>query len=231
MAITAKDVKQLRDMTGAGMMDSKRALQEAERLLQDGTLSDQMQAGREALGLNVTPSRGPAFSLPPELKEVRPFVDQAIGQAPKPDAASRPADDHRIRPLVLVSFSLPESQIHGLLKEAGRLKASVVIRGLIHDDWPETIAKLSGLAQEGLGGVSIDPTIFRRFQVSRVPTFILPLERLKPCTPAACTPTEHVRTTGSASLAYFLDFVARTGTDKERHKARNWLAAHQGGTP
>ena len=30
MAISAKDVKKLRDMTGAGMMDSKRALQEAD---------------------------------------------------------------------------------------------------------------------------------------------------------------------------------------------------------
>ena len=54
--ITAKDVKELRDRTGAGMMDCKRALQETggdmeaaiERLRKKGQAKAERRAGREA---------------------------------------------------------------------------------------------------------------------------------------------------------------------------------------
>ena len=206
-----------------------RALEEARRLSEDATLSDRLRAEREALGSITRQGRGPTFSLPPALTEAVPFIDRAVGGAVAPERASRPsALDDRIKPLVLISFGMPDSQIRGLLHEAHRMHAAVVIRGLLHDDWNRTIKKLRSLADERLAGVSIDPTAFTRFNVSRVPTFILPLERLAPCTPDGCRPVRHVRATGSASLSYFLDFVARTGTPEERHKARNWLAAHQG---
>ena len=209
-----------------------RALQEARRLSEDPTLSDRLRAERDALGSITSQGRGPNFSLPPALTEALPFVDRAVGGAVAPERAPRPSSlDDRIRPLVLISFGMPDSQIRGLLQEAHRMKAAVVIRGLLHDDWNRTIRKLHGLADEGLAGVSIDPTAFTRFNVSRVPTFILPLERLDPCTPDGCRPVRHVRATGSASLSYFLDFVARIGTPEERHKARNWLAAHKGENP
>ena len=209
-----------------------RALEEARRLSEDATLSDRLRAEREALGSITSQGRGPDFSLPPALTETLPFIDRAVGGAVAPERAPRPSSlDDRIRPLVLISFGMPDSQIRGLLQEAHRMNAAVVIRGLLHDDWNRTIGKLRSLADEGLGGVSIDPTAFTRFNVSRVPTFILPLERLDPCTPSGCSPVRHVRATGSASLSYFLDFVARIGTPEERHKARNWLAAHKGEKP
>lgn len=209
-----------------------RALEEARRLSEDATLSDRLRAEREALGSITRQGRGPNFSLPPALTEAWPFLDRAVGSAVAPERAPRPSSlDDRIRPLVLISFGMPESQIRGLLQEAHRMNAAVIMRGLLHDDWNRTIRKLHGLADEGLAGVSIDPTAFARFNVSRVPTFILPLERLDPCTPTGCRPVQHVRATGSASLSYFLDFVARIGTPEERHKARNWLAAHKGENP
>ena len=209
-----------------------RALQEARRLSEDATLSDRLRAERDALGSITSQGRGPNFSLPPALTEALPFIDRAVGGAVAPERAPRPSSlDDRIRPLVLISFGMPDSQIRGLLQEAHRMKAAVIIRGLLHDDWNRTIRKLHDLAGESLAGVSIDPTAFTRFSVSRVPTFILPLERLDPCTPAGCSPVQHVRATGSASLSYFLDFVARIGTPEERHKARNWLAAHKGENP
>ncbi len=209
-----------------------RALEEARRLSEDATLSDRLRAERDALGSITRQGRGPDFSLPPALTEALPFLDRAVGRAVAPERAPRPSSlDDRIRPLILISFGMPDSQIRGLLHEARRMNAAVVMRGLLHDDWNRTIGKLHGLADEGFAGVSIDPTAFTRFNVSRVPTFILPLERLDPCTPDGCRPVRHVRATGSASLSYFLDFVARVGTPEERHKARNWLAAHKGGNP
>ena len=208
---------------------TNRALHDAQKLLQDGSLAEHLRSTADALGHTYAPERGFNFTLPGSLSQGYPFIDEHVGRAAASQAPRPSFLDERIRPLVLISFVMPDSQIRGLLHEAHQLKAAVVIRGLLNDDWGSTMKRLHDLTSEGLAGVSIDPTTFTRFDVSRVPTFILPLERLEPCTPSSCAPVKHVRATGSASLSYFLNFVTRIGTPEERHKARNWLAAHKGG--
>lgn len=209
-----------------------RALHDAQQLLHDGALADHLRPAQAIPGMTHNPGRGLNFSLPGGLSESHPFIDTHVGQAVTSPLASRPSSpDDRIRPLILISFGMPDSQIRELLQEAHRLKAAVVIRGLINDNWRDTIAAIHRLSGDGLSGISIDPTVFDRFNVSRVPTFVLPLERLEPCTQDGCKPVKHVRATGSTSLSYFLDFVSRVGKPEERHKARNWLSAHQGDTP
>lgn len=211
---------------------TNRALHEAQSLLQEGTLADQIESAADALGHPYAPGRGFPFSLPDSLSQRYPFIDEHVGKAVAPQEGARlSSHDTRIRPLILISFGMPDSQIRSLLKEAHRLKAAVVIRGLIHDDWGQTIAAIHRLSDDGLSGISIDPTVFVRFNVSRVPTFVLPLERLEPCTQDGCRPVKHVRATGSASLSYFLHFITRVGKPEEQHKARNWLARHKGENP
>lgn len=209
-----------------------RALHDAQSLLQEGALADHLEPAAGALDHTDAPGSGFGFSLPDSLSQGYPFIDEYVGKAVAPQRAPRPTSrDDRIRPLILISFGMPDSQIRALLAEAHRLKAAVVIRGLVNDDWGETIAAIHRLSDDGLSGISIDPTVFVRFGVSRVPTFVLPLERLEPCTQDGCRPVKHVRATGSASLSYFLDFVARVGSPEERHKAQNWLARHKGEKP
>ena len=208
---------------------TNRALHTAQKLLQDGSLAEHLRSTADALDRTYVPGRGLNFTLPGSLSQGYPFIDEHVGRAAAAQTPRPSFLDERIRPLVLISFGMPDNQIRGLLHEAHQLKAAVVMRGLLNDDWVSTMKKLHGLTSEGLAGVSIDPTTFTRFNVSRVPTFILPLERLAPCTPSSCAPVKHVRATGSASLSYFLNFVTRIGTPEERHKARNWLAAHKGG--
>ena len=60
--VTAQDVKELRDMTGCGMMDCKRALVEA-----DGNRDEAVKILRE-MGL----ARRQAESLPRALSRLRP---------------------------------------------------------------------------------------------------------------------------------------------------------------
>ncbi len=206
---------------------TNRALHNAQKLLQDGSLAEQLRSSSDALGHTYAPERGFNFTLPGSLSQDYPFIDKHVSRAAASQAPRPSFLNERIRPLVLISFGMPDSQIRSLLHEAHRLKAAVVIRGLLNDDWGSTMKKLRDLTSEGLAGVSIDPTTFTRFNVSRVPTFILPLERLEPCTPSSCAPVKHVRATGSASLSYFLNFVTRIGTPEERHKARNWLTTHK----
>lgn len=208
---------------------TNRALHDAQKLLQDGSLAEHLRSTADALGHTYAPGQGFHFTLPGSLSQGSPFIDEYAGRAAASQTPRSSFLDERIRPLVLISFAMPDSQVRSLLHEAHQLKAAVVIRGLINDDWGSTMKKLHDLTSEELAGVSIDPATFTRFNVSRVPTFILPLERLEPCTSSSCTPVKHVRATGSASLSYFLNFVIRIGTPEERHKARNWLAAHKGG--
>ncbi|MFW8159866.1 TrbC family F-type conjugative pilus assembly protein, partial [Klebsiella pneumoniae] len=49
-------------------------------------------------------------------------------------------------PIVLVSLSMPESQIKALIQEAYEIRAAIAVRGLIDDDFEKTIFKLKELA-------------------------------------------------------------------------------------
>ena len=69
MAITAADVKKLRDMTGAGMMDAKKALTEAE---------GSMERAEEILRVKLGSKAGPPvlvshlLPLPPPRRPASP---------------------------------------------------------------------------------------------------------------------------------------------------------------
>ena len=73
MAITAGMVKELREMTGAGMMDCKKALSETngdmdaavEFLRKNGQAKAEKKAGRAFLKRNIWRFREPPWDLPP----------------------------------------------------------------------------------------------------------------------------------------------------------------------
>jgi type-F conjugative transfer system pilin assembly protein TrbC len=142
-------------------------------------------------------------------------------------------------PVIFVSFSLPESKLRELLEEADRIGALVVLRGLVNDDFNATMARLNDLKlatgietlrsvqqndQSNVSGIALDPTLFSRFQVETVPTFLLPVEPISPCDVDDCQAPPHVMASGAASLFYFLDLVKRTGNSRERKSAQQWLA-------
>ena len=112
---------------------------------------------------------------------------------------------------------------HVLMIEAKEIGATIALRGLIKDDFKETFLKLSQLASDLEFGLVIDPTLFKRFAVSAVPAFVLPLEPLRRCGEQGCPVPQYVKATGSVTLQYFLDLVARVGTPQEKTEAAFWL--------
>ena len=112
------------------------------------------------------------------------------------------------------------------MKRPTKLGAAVAIRGLIDDDFQKTLIKLKQLAGDKDSGVLIDPTLFRRFEVTAAPTFVMPLDPLQQCTNQGCPTPRHVKATGSSTLQYFLDLVARTGDVNEKAEAKAWLAKY-----
>tara|TARA_B110000977_G_scaffold146445_1_gene185713 strand:+ start:610 stop:963 length:354 start_codon:yes stop_codon:yes gene_type:complete len=102
-------------------------------------------------------------------------------------------------------------------------EALVVVRGLPNGEFLDEVHKLQRIA-EGTGtGLAIDPTLFKRFNVTSVPAFVLPLTPLIPCTENGCSTPEHVKATGDVTIRYFLELIERVGTDAEKEIARTQL--------
>lgn len=136
-------------------------------------------------------------------------------------------------PLIFVSFSMPEDSLRALLMEAALAGSPVLLRGLVDDSMQRTAARLGELLGtedrgEAMTGkvtpsVAIDPTLFERFDVDKVPTFVLPLRTVAPCTPEGCPVPEHFRIAGDVSLDYALAVMAREASDTPLgNHAREW---------
>ena len=88
----------------------------------------------------------------------------------------------------------------------------LVLRGLVENSMKRTAARLGDLLGMDRGertpSLAIDPTLFQRFGVDKVPTFVLPLKAVAPCTPTGCPVPEHLKIAGNVSLAYALGIMA-----------------------
>lgn len=281
---------------------NRRIRREGER-----ALSAAGQAGRKApAGLAGTDCTPPILGLRPSGRPTAvqnrsrrfcPEIDeQALAKAREDikallsdprvaTPAGSPSDSNEPRPLVFVSFSMPEASLRSLLAEAARVESPVVLRGLVDNSMKRTVARLGellgtgdssettgepapehgraaevratgaqrpdptvtgagtqrpspqlafGPASRPLPSLAIDPTLFERFGVDKVPTFVLPLDTIAPCTPGGCPVPTHLKVAGDVSLAYALGVMAREadgtilGARAEQWRQRQDLPAVQG---
>ncbi|EMO0960877.1 type-F conjugative transfer system pilin assembly protein TrbC [Vibrio cholerae] len=205
----------------------RNALKDSDQIIKDGTLDKILSQERGKLNAMPQSSPGLNVNMPEFLEHERDdrYLAKALsaGQSINGNESSSVEAKY---PIVLVSLSMPESQIKALIQEAFDIRAAIAVRGLIDDDFEKTIFKLKELAGDKDGGILIDPTLFRRFEVTAVPTFVLPLEPLKLCTDEGCPIPNHVKATGSSTFQYFLDLVARTGDANAKSEANAWLAKY-----
>jgi conjugal transfer pilus assembly protein TrbC len=75
--------------------------------------------------------------------------------------------------LIFVSFSMPKESLRGWLREANLIKAPVIIRGLVHQSFRETTNAVMGILPNERGGVQLDPLLFRRFHIEKVPAVLV----------------------------------------------------------
>lgn len=125
-------------------------------------------------------------------------------------------------PIILISFSMPDIEIELIMKEAKLLNAGVFIQGFVDDEFSKTYEKIAGLVEKTGVGIGIDPTLFERFNIKIVPSFVLPLESVQQCTKSECNTPSYVKAAGS-SLRYFLEFLIRNGDENERTVAAKWI--------
>lgn len=113
---------------------------------------------------------------------------------------------------VFVSLSMPRPTLQRLIDQASRARASVILRGFANGSLRETVAQVQGLIGERRVGIQIDPQAFDRFEIARVPSFVLVRDGTRPasCASGTCAPPESfLRTTGDVSLDYALEHMQR----------------------
>lgn len=184
---------------------ARRAVVEAGKRSEGGQFAEDLQQARKAME-STTPGVSPNFQLPN-------FGTQALSL---PDDASlsrtwalNEKTQTAPRLLVLISFSMPTDTLNALAEQAGKIGAPLVLRGLVGDSMEETKKRIAALHKSAGTSLAIDPTLFTRFGVDRVPTVVLPLQAVRSCSEQDCPVPEHVKVSGEASLEYLLGQIER----------------------
>lgn len=107
---------------------------------------------------------------------------------------------------IFISFSMPNESIKGWMNEGEKIGAPVVTRGLVNNSFKETLKKVSEFTHDNKGGVQIDPNLFRRFHIDRVPAVVV--SKNESCLPTQTCMDEFDVIYGDVTLSYALKKIA-----------------------
>ena len=111
------------------------------------------------------------------------------------------------RILIFVSFSMPEKSLKTWMYDADKIQAPLIIRGLINNSFKETTTAIYKLVKDGSGGMQIDPTLFNRFQIEKVPAVVV--TQSESCLPNQSCIDNYDVFYGDVGLEYALKRIAR----------------------
>ena len=144
-------------------------------------------------------------------------------------ASAQPEEEGAL--YIAVSLTMPKPALRQLALDANKAGAKVVIRGLVNGSFEQTLVAAKEIFDENsIGGVAIEPQVFRAFGVERVPTFIAAKAPVQPCDQGVdcdSVATPHDRLAGNISLAEALRLLAQGG-DQAPDVARAALARLEG---
>ncbi|NTV71052.1 MAG: type-F conjugative transfer system pilin assembly protein TrbC [Azonexaceae bacterium] len=150
----------------------------------------------------------PATSVPVDLEALaRGYAGQSDAIAQAQGLATGPGL------FIFVSLTMPRATLQGLVNQAARAKAAIVIRGFAKGSLRDTVTQVQGLIGKQQVALQIDPLAFDRFAISKVPSFVLVRDgtRPVPCASGSCAPADSfVRATGDVSLDYALEHMQRS---------------------
>jgi conjugal transfer pilus assembly protein TrbC len=173
-------------------------------------------------------SQAPRIDALPLPLSNTPIDLEAIARGYAAQSDGVPAQGATTAPglLVFVSLSMPRPTLQRLIAQAARARATVVLRGFVNGSLRETVRLVQPLIADTVVALQIDPPAFDRFEVQRVPTFVLVRNGARPqsCASGTCAPAaDFVRVAGDVSLDYALAHMRQTRPDF-RHAAQLFLA-------
>ena len=159
-------------------------------------------------------------------------ADPPPGTVPAPDfslpapAAKPPSAEV----LVFTSLAVPSASWHAAARDAERIGATLVLRGVAAEGLPSTARQVAARLGHAAAGVAIDPRLFRLFGITRVPVVVVVPGGVPPCRSRGCAvdpAPPHDQVSGNLSLAAALEAIAAEG-DVARAAARRHLATLRG---
>lgn len=157
---------------------------------------------------NIEALPKPATQIPVDLEALaRGYAGQSDAMAQAQGLTAGPGL------FLFVSLTMPRATLQGLVDQAARAKATIVIRGFANGSLRDTVALVQGLIGKRQVAIQIDPLAFDRFAISKVPSFVLVRDGTRPvaCTSGSCAPAESfLRSTGDVSLDYALEHMQRS---------------------
>ena len=159
----------------------------------------------------------------------------AAGTAPLPGLPRHaPTDETRgaktAEVLLFTSLSVPPASWRAVARDAARIGAPLVLRGITEESLPATARRIAGRLGNAQAGAAIDPRLFRLFGIARVPAVVVVPGGVPRCRSRGCAddaPPPFDRVTGNLSLAAALEAIAAEG-DVGRAVARRHLATLRG---
>lgn len=133
------------------------------------------------------------------------------------------------RVYVFVSRTVPANSLDRILADAARAGATVVWRGLVGSNMKETFRELRRMGEVHQASMQLDPTKFRNYGITAVPTTVLAIGADPKCSSGRCTdPGEYYAVSGDVSLEYALEEIARH-RPAAREPSAPFLARLRGG--
>ena len=132
--------------------------------------------------------------------------------------------------IVFMSLAVPEPSWRQWSREAARIGAPMVLRGVLTDGFMGTVDAIRSRQGEDGAGSGIDPRLFRLFRIEHVPAVAVVPGGVGPCTSPGCSadpPPPHDLVSGNIGLDAALETIAREG-GPGRDAARQHLTVLRG---
>jgi len=206
-------------------------LKQADSFSRDNTLEELISKSRNDMGSMEFEQKGQHFfNIPKNVnrEDMKNYLNSAF-EGGVNIKKEEDAPYTKKQPILLVSFSMPDKLLVSYLVEAKITGAIVAVRGLYKNDMMKTVEKIASLVDgdKNMGGMMVDPSLFQRFEINTVPTFILPIDEIKQCTVSGCEKPKHAIAKGQMSIKYFLEKISLLGTDDEKSLANTWLKKYK----
>ncbi|MBR9871464.1 MAG: type-F conjugative transfer system pilin assembly protein TrbC [Gammaproteobacteria bacterium] len=142
-------------------------------------------------------------------------IDELLSRYSEPMNQARRPSEYTNSFLVFVSSSLPKPTLVALASQAKAAGGTLIMRGMVNNNFKETVLFIKALTEQGGTGAKIDPTLFDLFNIEQVPAFVVVSGAITSCSDTDCvraTP-KHDTIKGNITARYALEQIADRGTD------------------
>jgi conjugal transfer pilus assembly protein TrbC len=162
--------------------------------------------------------RVPGAALDPRVQRAPDLADLAaqyerIRQGPQGRTGDDISAERQAQGLlVFASLGMPRASLDRLIADAERAQALIVLRGVLEGSLHKTSTRVRELVGTRKVAWQVDPTLFRKFEVSAVPTFVL-IDPSHPvlvaCGATQCQQAAFSKVAGDVTTGFAMDAIRR----------------------